>query len=112
MLIARGERADQRSSPRSKKKDNTHPYSHATFARLTVQGKMVRARSDRSIPSNICVGLEARVPSEELTVTSAAMHGNEEEGWWLVRTEREETHSRIVLAIKESAARLERGEIH
>lgn len=27
------------------------------------------AASDRSIPSNICVGLEARVPSEELTVT-------------------------------------------
>lgn len=37
---------------------------------------MVRAQSDRSIPSNICVGLEARVPSEELTVTSAAMRGN------------------------------------
>jgi len=112
MLIARGGEGRPAFITSVEKKDNTHPYSHATFARLTVQGKMVRARSDRSIPSNICVGLEARVPSEELTVTSAAMHGDEEEGWWLVRTEREETHSRIVLAIKESAARLERGEIH
>lgn len=38
------------------------------------------AASDRSIPSNICVGLKARVPSEELTVTSEAMHDDEEEG--------------------------------